>query len=395
MEKEAAHPTPTNAAGGQAAAPAAQTALLGFGTVGRAVDEIVREKPLGLSIKYVFRRRGKTAGDPRFTDDFEKILNDPEITVVIDAMAGPEPSRTCIEKALDAGKSVVTANKAAVGPVLDRLSALARSRGVSLGLEASCGGAVPWIVNVNRVRSLESIRAFFGILNGTGNFILGEVAAGRTFDQALADAQRAGYAEADPSADIDGHDLAAKAQISAAAAFGVLVPKDRIPCASLRGVSSGFIEDARKRGLALRFMTFGRMTDKGPALAVFPALVPGSRLESRIDKNFNSAVLVSEIAGELAFVGAGAGGRPTADAVVNDALAVVRGELKPLPPIRPLSPEEISAPAPVIRGDACFAAPDGRLDPAVLTDVSVSDALEEAKRRGVFMAFRPRGFFEG
>lgn len=340
-------------------APQCSVALLGYGTVGRAVDEMLRDKRLGLVVERIFRRPGKTDGDPRFTDDLASILDDPRISIVIDVMAGAEPSRSAIAAALERGKSVVTANKAAIGPVLDELAALARNKRAALAIEASCGGAIPWIANIQRVREIEPISAFFGILNGTGNFILGEVAAGKPFSAALADAQKAGYAEADPSADLDGLDLAAKAQISAAAAFGVLVPQERIPRATLRGVTSAFLKGAESLGFALRFMAFGRMTETGPALGVFPALLPQSRIESRITKNFNCASLVCPGAGELVFAGAGAGGRPTADAVVNDAAAVARGEMKPLPAIVGLPQNACMA---EIVGDAYFAAPDGSME---------------------------------
>lgn len=366
-------------------------ALLGYGTVGRAVDDMLRGGYLGLAVERIYRRPGKTKGDPRFTDDFSSILDDPRISIVIDVMAGAEPSRSAVAAALERGKSVVTANKAAIGPVLDELAALAREKHAALGIEASCGGAIPWIANIARVREIEPISAFFGILNGTGNFILGEVAAGKSFSAALADAQKAGYAEADPSADLDGFDLAAKAQISAAAAFGVLVPQTRIPRATLRGITSAFIQDAEALGFALRFMVFGRMTEAGPALGVFPALVPQSRLESRITKNFNCASLVCPGAGELVFAGAGAGGRPTADAVVNDAAAVARGVIKPLPPIVRLAENECTA---EIIGDAYFATPDGSMERTAMRETTAAEAAEAARRRGVFMAFAPKGFFD-
>lgn len=144
-------------------------ALLGYGTVGRSLDVLLSERPVGIVVSRILRRSGKTQGDPRMTDDIASILSDESIEVVAEAMSGEEPAAAYIESALLAGKHVVTANKAAIAPRLPKLLSIARERGVVLAFEASAGGVIPWIANLRRAARFDRIDRFCGILNGTGN----------------------------------------------------------------------------------------------------------------------------------------------------------------------------------------------------------------------------------
>lgn len=276
-----------------------KAALLGYGTVGRSLDALLAERPACIEITRIFRRPGKTAGDPRMTDDFSSILADPSIDVVVEALAGEMPAARFIEEALQAGKHVVTANKAAIAPRMKPLLDIAAEKGVSLGFEASAGGVVPWIANLRRAAAFDRIDRFAGILNGTGNFIIDRMSSGLEFNRALEEAQAKGYAEADPSADIGGADLANKALVTAAAAFGLAPesPRTAVPTAGLEGISLDFMKRAAAAGKIIRFMAFGRCAwdDAGGAprlaLGAAPLLLPADSLEAGTHSNYNLALL--------------------------------------------------------------------------------------------------------
>ena len=247
-------------------------ALLGYGTVGRSLDELLSERPIGIPITRILRRPGKTAGDLRMTDDIHAILADPTIDVVVEALSGEMPAARWIEAALAAGKHVVTANKAAIAPRMAHLTALARGKGAAFRFEASVGGVVPWIENLRRAAGFDRIDRFCGILNGTGNYILDRMAAGLDFAEALAHAQAKGYAEADPSADVGGLDLANKALVTAAAAFG-LAPEPggsaalSVPTIGLDGIDSAYLKAAAAAGKnALSLLTISDSAVTGEAL---------------------------------------------------------------------------------------------------------------------------------
>ena len=301
-----------------------RVALLGYGTVGKAVRRICETPGLGLDVAAILRRPGK-CDEPCMTDSFDEIVADEGIDAVVEAMGGIEPARTCILAALAAGKHVVTANKAVVAEHIDEFVAAARRTGAGLYLEACVGGGIPWLANLERVARVDAVSSFSGILNGTSNYILDRMAAeGAAFDDVLADAQRLGYAEADPSADIDGYDVRNKAVISACVAFGCRCRTD-VPTLGVRRLTLPVMREAARLGYAVKLMAHGRCDGGAYAVAVMPTLVPAGSVEAAVPGNFNVATLAGATIGELKFYGQGAGGDPTGNAVVQDLLDCASG----------------------------------------------------------------------
>ena len=305
-------------------------ALLGYGTVGRSLDELLQERQIGIEVTRILRRPGKTVGDARMTDSIDAVLSDPSIDAVVEVLSGEMPAACYIEAALRTGKHVVTANKAAIAPRMKQLLDTANAHGVQLAFEASAGGVVPWIANLRRSAAFDQIDRFTGILNGTGNYIIDRMLMGDEFSEALADAQAKGYAEADPTADIGGFDLANKALVTAAAAFS-LVPNSTdyiVPKIGLEGLSLDYLRNAAREGKTVRFMAFGRAKKQHGeqpttfTLGAAPVLLSTDALEAGVRRNYNLATFWGDVSGPLAFFGQGAGGRPTADAIIADLLDI-------------------------------------------------------------------------
>jgi len=283
--------------------------LLGFGTVGRSIAEQLAERDCGIELRHILRRPGK-AGGPLMTEHFAEIINDPEVDVVVDVLAGIEPSCTYIREALLAGKAVVTANKAALAANYEELLGIAHAKGLPLLFEASCGGGIPWIENLKKAARIDRIESMHGILNGTGNFILDRMDRfGMDFDEALKEAQALGYAEADPTADIGGFDVANKAVISASVACGAPF-KDDFPVLGIEKVTKSFLDDLKREGKTLRHMMLFKRTNNRAALGVAPVVLPLESLEAQVRSNFNCVTLEGDLVGRLSFYGQGAGGRP-------------------------------------------------------------------------------------
>ena len=208
-------------------------AVLGYGTVGRGVVTIVEGRARGVEVEKILDLP-KNCTQPRMTPNYDEIVDDPSIEVVVECMGGLEPAHTFICRALRAHKSVVTSNKAVVAEFFDEFAALALENGVGLFIEASVGGGIPWIASIEKARRIDEISSFSGIMNGTTNYIIDSMAKeGLDFDIALGKAQELGYAERDPSADIDGVDVRNKTIISASVAFDVACTKD-LPVTGIR-----------------------------------------------------------------------------------------------------------------------------------------------------------------
>lgn len=305
-------------------------ALLGYGTVGRAVRRIAEQPGSGLEVAVILRRPGK-CDEPCMTDSIDAVLADKSIDAVVEVMGGIEPARTYIMSALEEGKHVVTANKAVVAAHVEEFAAKAAEKGVGLFIEACVGGGIPWLVNLARVARIDEVSAFSGILNGTSNYIIDRMAReGADFADVLADAQAAGLAEADPSADIDGYDIRNKAIISACVAFGVRCRTD-VPVLGIRTLSKEVMDAAAALGYTVKLMAQGRCEGGSYVVAVAPALVPAGCVEAAVPGNFNIASLTGGTIGELKFYGQGAGGDPTGNAVVQDVLDCAEGRLPSYP----------------------------------------------------------------
>lgn len=253
------------------------------------------------------------------------VVTDPDVHLVVELMGGLEPARELVLAALEAGKPVVTANKALVaadGPVL--FEAAARS-GVSLLFEAAVGGGIPLIRPLSESLAGERLDRVLGIVNGTTNFILTEMASGgRDYADVLAEAQRLGYAEADPIADVGGHDAAAKAAILAGLAFGVWVGSDRVYREGIERLDSRDFHFARQFGFGVKLLAVAENTPGGVAVRVHPSLVPLDHPLAGVRGAHNAVFIQGPSVGELFFTGPGAGGDPTATAVLGDVIDAAR-----------------------------------------------------------------------
>jgi homoserine dehydrogenase len=308
-----------------------KVALLGFGTVGASVAKILVERPelaSRLQLTHVFNRdvaRKRAPWMPatvKWTDDYDEVLaSSPD--VVVEVVGGVNPAREWVSRAIERGSSIVTANKmllAAHGPELLKSAA---TRGVQLRFEAAVAGGVPLIHGVREGLAGDRLMSVAGILNGTCNYILSRMSATNE-DMAivLADAQRLGYAEADPSADVDGHDAAAKLVVLVGVAFRRHLQLGEVPRQSIRPLTSADFQYAHRLGCTIRQISQAQILDESFHAWVGPALVPQGSNFGRNEGANNNISIYGKYGGENSFSGAGAGGPATAVAVVSDLLAL-------------------------------------------------------------------------
>ncbi|NCB31791.1 MAG: homoserine dehydrogenase, partial [Clostridia bacterium] len=260
-------------------------ALLGFGVVGSGAYKIMAGQPeCGVSVKRALVRTMRPGPVEGFlTTNMADILNDPEIELVAEAMGGLEPAYTYVMAAIQAGKHVVTANKQLVCARFRELSQAAEEKGVQLRYTASAGGGVPWLFNLLRAKRLDEIQAITGSINGTSNYILGNMHKNKApFADVLSEAQRLGYAETDPSADIDGLDLQRKCAISATLAFSARVAEEAIDTAGIRYITAQDITWAEERGLVFKQMMRCRREQGELTAYVEPTLLPCDKPEANL-----------------------------------------------------------------------------------------------------------------
>ena len=322
-----------------------QIALLGFGVVGSGTAEVLTENKalieerLGCeyNIRYILDLRDfpDSPFGSLITHDFNDILNDPEVTVVAEMMGGSHPAYDFTKACLAAGKSVVTSNKEVVSTFGVELCALAKEHGVRYLFEASVGGGIPVIRPMINDLSSNRIHKISGILNGTTNYILTSMRdQGASFANALAEAQKLGYAEANPSADVDGVDAARKIVILAALASGKLADPKTIPTEGITAITLTDTKIAGAFGYSLKLIGHATVKEDGKLTAfVSPRMVPAANPLSHIDGVFNGILVDANMVGEVMFYGPGAGKLPTASAVVADIIDVIAGrdaEVKPI-----------------------------------------------------------------
>ena len=312
---------------------ALSVALVGFGTVGSAVARILCDGAhRGLRLTHVCNRgvaRKKVDWAPRgvtWTEDIDVVLGS-DADVVVELIGGLEPAASWIRRALEAGKSVVTANKQVIAQAGADLEALARRRKVQLGFEAAVAGGIPIIHGLRQGLAGDRLFRILAILNGTCNYILTRMeAGGAAFDAALREAQELGYAEADPSADVDGQDAQAKLAILSAVGLRCPIAPDDIPLRTITTVDAIDFVYARRLGCTIRQVSRAQRGADGRVCAgVQPMLAPQSSALARVSGSGNIVVVEGERGGETAFSGHGAGGGPTAVAVVSDLEAVAAG----------------------------------------------------------------------
>jgi len=310
--------------------------VLGCGTVGAALVALVqRQNPTiqmrtGLSLEIArvavrdrSRARSLDLAASTYTDDALSVVTDPSIDVIVEVMGGISPARELILAALAAGKPVVTANKALLAAHGSELFAAAETAGVDLLFEASVAGGIPFLRPLRESLLAEPVVRVMGIMNGTTNYILTRMSeAGADYADALAEAQALGYAEADPTADVEGHDAAAKIAIVASIAFGAEVTSADVQCEGISRVTSEDISFAARHGYAVKLLAvaerFATSTGDELSARVHPCLVPNSHPLAAVRDSFNAVFVQGEAVGDLMFYGRGAGGDPTASAVLGD-----------------------------------------------------------------------------
>ncbi len=338
------------AEGGRAGARRVGVGIIGWGTIGSGVIRLLREdadrlaERLGARVDLVRvadldldRRREVRVPRSLLTRDARALIADPAIDVVVELMGGLEPARRFVLEALAAGKAVVTANTALLAHHGREIFAAAEKANVGFGFEASVGGGIPIIRTLREALGSDRHRAVFGIVNGTSNFILSTMAAeGRGFAEVLAEAQRAGLAEADPTYDVDGIDAAHKLALLAQLAFGVALPLDAVHAEGIRCIDAIDMEYAREFGFAIKLLALARDHGNEIEARVQPAMIPATDPLASVSGAFNAICLQSAALGRTLYYGQGAGMMPTATAVVADVLDVVRDRLRGGPRLPPL-----------------------------------------------------------
>ena len=327
--------------------PAVRVALLGCGTVGAEVVRLLHDQssdltarigaPLevvGIAVRRMGRERGALPVDPAlFTTDALGLVKRDDVDVVVEVVGGIEPARTWLVEALRAGKSVVTANKALLAEDGGALHDAAADGGADLYYEASVAGAIPLLRPLRESLHGDRITRVTGIVNGTTNFILSSMdASGAGFIEALDEATALGYAEADPTADVEGFDAAAKAAILASLAFHTRVTAADVFREGMTAVTAGDVASAKEMGCTIKLLC---IAERGPdstgresvSVRVHPAMIPRSHPLASVGDAFNAVFVEAEAAGQLMFYGRGAGGTPTASAVLGDVVAAARNRL--------------------------------------------------------------------
>jgi homoserine dehydrogenase len=318
---------------------ALRVALLGCGTVGSEVARLLTThaddlaarvgSPLelaGIAVRRISRDRGDLPVQ-LFTTDAAELATRADVDIVVEVIGGIEPARSLILGALEAGASVVTANKALLAEDGATLFDAADKHGVDLYYEAAVAGAIPILRPLRESLAGDRVRRVLGIVNGTTNYILTRMTeSGASFSDALEEAQELGYAEADPTADVEGFDAAAKAAILAALAFHTRVTAADVHREGITEVTSADVASARAMGCVVKLLAIAEVSDDGSSVGVraHPAMIPTTHPLASVREAFNAVFVESEAAGELMFYGRGAGGSPTASAVLGDIVAVAR-----------------------------------------------------------------------
>ncbi|WP_234986559.1 homoserine dehydrogenase [Demequina sp. NBRC 110055] len=318
------------------AAASVKIAILGCGTVGTQVVRLLTEQRDDLSARVgapvdiagIYVRDTSVPRDAvvpvdLLTSDAEALVDSAD--VVVELMGGDEPARALILRALAAGTGVVTANKALLATRGAELYEAADDAGADLYFEAAVAGAIPLVRPVRESLAGDHVTRILGIVNGTTNYVLDEMTTkGLDYADVVAEAQRLGYAEADPTADVGGHDAAAKAAILASLAFHQRVHLDDVYCEGITAVTADDIAAAQETGRVIKLLAIADQADAGVSVRVHPTLLPASHPLAGVRGAFNAVFVEAEAAGELMFYGQGAGGAPTASAVLGDVVSVAR-----------------------------------------------------------------------
>jgi homoserine dehydrogenase len=319
-----------------------RVALLGCGTVGSEVFRLLREQATDLAARVgaPLQVAGVAVRDPGgralaagvgrdlVTTDAMALVTRPDVDIVVEMIGGIEPARELLLAAMRTGKSVVTANKALLGADSAVMHAAAREHGADLFYEAAVAGAIPLLRPLRESLAGDAVRRVLGIVNGTTNYILDRMdSSGAEFGDALAEAQALGYAEADPTADVGGYDAAAKAAILASLAFHTRVSAADVYRQGITALTAADIEGARVLGCVVKLLAICERTGDGISVRVHPAMISREHPLASVRGAYNAVFVEAESAGRLMFYGAGAGGGPTASAVLGDLVVVARNRV--------------------------------------------------------------------
>lgn len=317
-------------------------AILGYGTVGSGVFEVLNENKESISrragqelhVKYVLDLRD-FPGQPVekvLVHDYEQIVSDPEVDIVVEVMGGVEPAYTFVKKALLAGKNVCTSNKALVAKHGRELMDIAKEKSINFLFEASCGGGIPIIRVINSSLTGDEIDEVTGILNGTTNYMLYKMSTeGCEFDTVLKEAQQKGYAEADPTADVEGYDACRKIAILTSLVCGQQVDYEDIHTEGITKITTTDIKYAKAMGREIKLLATSKKGPKGYTAIVAPFLVPVSHPLYAVSGVFNAIFVHGNVLGDAMFYGSGAGKLPTASAVVADVVEMAKNLDKNIP----------------------------------------------------------------
>lgn len=310
--------------------------LCGLGTVGsgtfnvlqRNLQEISARAGTAIELVHIGARRDNPACDTtgfKVSRDIFAVVEDPEVQVVVELIGGTTVAKELVEKAIANNKHVVTANKALIAEFGNELFAKARAQGVCIAYEAAVAGGIPIIKAMREGLAANRIEWLAGIINGTGNFILTEMRdKGRDFADVLKEAQELGYAEADPTFDVEGIDAAHKLVILASLAFAMPLQYDKVFCEGISNIQPIDVKYAEELGYRIKHLGIARRRDTGIELRVHPTLIPHKRLIANVDGVMNSVLVQGDAVGPTLYYGAGAGDEPTASAVIADLVDVAR-----------------------------------------------------------------------
>jgi homoserine dehydrogenase len=318
-----------------------RVALLGCGNVGSEVFRLLAGQPAdltaragaplevaGIAVRDLARYRDLPGAAELLTTDSMGLATRPDVDIVIELMGGTEPARSLLLAAMAAGKSAVTANKELLAADSAALHRVARERGVDLYYEGAVAGAIPLLRPLRESLAGDTVRRVLGIVNGTTNYILDRMdTSAASFEDSLREAQALGYAEADPTADVEGYDAASKAAILASLAFHTTVTTADVYRAGITSVTAADIASARALGCVVKLLAICERRDSGITARVHPAMIPRLHPLAAVREAYNAVFVEAESAGRLMFYGAGAGGGPTASAVLGDIVAVARNRI--------------------------------------------------------------------
>ena len=300
--------------------------LLGFGVVGRGVYDLTVERT-DMQVVKVLCLEEINLPDAEATKNIDSIVKDDSIDTVVEAMGGLHPAYEFVRAAMEAGKNVVTSNKALVATFYDDLIPLAKEKGVSFRCTAAVGGGIGWLSELERARRIQTVTQVGGIMNGTCNYILDSMTRlGLSYGEALAQAQSLGYAEANPATDVEGIDTWHKLILSANIGFGISLDKETVPAAGISNIRAKDVENFARHGLVCKLISTAKMNDGTVSAYVQPTLVTAGEPESAVPANFNLITLHGSASGRMSFYGQGAGRYPTAYNVVQDCADVLLGK---------------------------------------------------------------------